>query len=127
MRFLRFFLFCECFNWGLWGLNYSKIAKNRFLIDSNTFWMILGTFKILYFLDPRWTLEPRISHEFISKNTRKYGNILGRYGFGISENLKISIFRKYCVRNLKIFVFCFVEIFFSSFFVVVRKNKSIRK
>ena len=30
-----------------WGFNYSKMAKYRFLIDSNTFLTILGTSKIL--------------------------------------------------------------------------------
>ena len=30
-----------------WGFNYSKMANYRFLIDSNTFWMISGTSKIL--------------------------------------------------------------------------------
>ena len=53
------------------------MANYRFLIDSNTLWMILGTFKIVDFLDPKWTLEPRISHELTSKNKRKSENILG--------------------------------------------------
>ena len=39
-------------DWGGRGFNYSKKAKIRFLTDSNTFWMILGTFKIFDFLDP---------------------------------------------------------------------------
>ena len=50
-RFLHFPLFFDCFNWGLWGFNHSKMAKIRFLIDSNTFWMILGTLEISDFLD----------------------------------------------------------------------------
>ena len=66
------------------------MAKIRFLTDSNTFWMILGTFKIFDFLDPLWTLEPRISHEFTWKNTRKIWEHPGKniiYG-----NLRIEIF-----------------------------------
>ena len=36
----------------IWGFNYSKMAKYRFLIDPNTFWMILGTSKISKFFGP---------------------------------------------------------------------------
>ena len=73
-------------------MNYSKMAKIRFLIDSNTFWMILGTFGIFDVLDPSWSLEPRISHEFTLKNTRKIREHPGKnilYG-----NMRIELFEK---------------------------------
>ena len=66
------------------------MAKIRFLTDSNTFWMILGTFEIFDFLDPQRTLEPRISHEFTSKNTRKIWEQPGKNI--IFGNLRIAIF-----------------------------------
>ena len=52
--------------------------------------MILGTFEIFDFLDPQWTLEPRISRELDSKNTRKIWEHPGKniiYG-----HLRIEIF-----------------------------------
>ena len=81
------------FNWVLWGFNYSKMAKVRFLIDSDTFWMILGTFEIFDFLDPWWTLEPRISHEFTWTNTRKIWEHPGENI--IFGNLRIEIFENF--------------------------------
>ena len=66
------------------------MAKIRFLTDSNTFWMILGTFEIFDFLDPQWTLEPRISHEFTSKSTRNIWEHPGKHI--IFGNLRIEFF-----------------------------------
>ena len=40
-----------------WGFNYSKMAEYRFLIDSNTFWMDFGTWKISIFFGP--VVDPR--------------------------------------------------------------------
>ena len=71
------------------------MAKIRFLTDPNTFWMILGTSKILRFFGP--VVDPRtpyLSWIYFKKYKKKYGNILGKYGFWISENLKISKFSK---------------------------------
>ena len=51
-RFLGFFLFFNGILMPFWGFNYSKMAKYRFLIDSNTFWMDFGTSKILRFFGP---------------------------------------------------------------------------
>ena len=89
MRFLRCSLFLM-FSMVLWGFNYSKMANYRFLIDSTTFWMILELPEFRHFLDPQWTLEPRICHEFTSKNTRKIWEHFVKYEFWISENLRIS-------------------------------------
>ena len=50
-----FWVFSLIFNGILmpnWGFNYSKMAKYRFLIDSNTFLTILGTAKISNFFGP---------------------------------------------------------------------------
>ena len=47
-----FFLFVNGILMPFWDFNYSKMAKYRFLIDSNTFWMDFGTSKISDFLDP---------------------------------------------------------------------------
>ena len=47
MRLLRVVLFFSCVLMLFLGLNYSQMANYRFLIDSTTFWMISGTFKML--------------------------------------------------------------------------------
>ena len=60
LKFKRFWGFFPFFNGILmpfWGFNYSKMAKTWFLIDPNTFWMILGTSKISKFLGP--VVDPR--------------------------------------------------------------------
>ena len=48
---LGIFWFFSCFFDGIlmpfWVSNYSKMVNYRFLIDSTTFWMDSGTFKIL--------------------------------------------------------------------------------
>ena len=48
-RFGVFSLICNVILMPNWGFNYSKMAKYRFLIDSNTFLTILGTSKIFTF------------------------------------------------------------------------------
>ena len=76
---------------GLWGFNYSKTAKIRFLIDSNTFWMILGTFEIFDF----WTRSGPSFLLFLMEIFENSGKILehlGKSGFWISQPLGIPKF-----------------------------------
>ena len=73
------------------GFNYSKMVKNRFLIDSNIFWMDFGTWKISRFFGPvvdPWT--PYLSWIYFNKYKTNFRNILEKYGLWISENLRIS-------------------------------------
>ena len=91
MRFLRVFLFFECFNWGLWGFNYSKMANYRFLIDSTTFWMDLGTSNFSTFFGPvvdPWT--PYLSWIYFKTTTKMWEHPWKIWIWDIweSENLK---------------------------------------
>ena len=76
----------------IWGFNYSKMAKYRFLIDPNTFFDDSGTSKILSKYGP---VTFPITVNLLLKIQEKYGNILRKYGFSKSENLKISKFSKF--------------------------------
>ena len=68
------------------------MAKSRFLIDPNTFFDDSGTSKILSKYGPV-TLPMTVN--LLLKIQEKYGNILRKYGFSKSENLKISKFSKF--------------------------------
>ena len=87
------------------------MANYRFLIDSNTFWVDSGTSKILSKSGPA-TLPIIII--LLQKIQEKYWNILRKYGFWKSENLKIS-------KNSEVLCaepqFCFF--FFSRAFVLL--------
>ena len=85
----EFLLFFNGILMPFWGFNYSKMANYRFLIDSNTFWMDSGTSKILSKSGPVALPIIMKLHKKIQEN---YWNNIGEYGFGKSENLKISNF-----------------------------------
>ena len=85
-----------------WGFNYSKMAKYRFLIDSNTFLTILGTSKILSKSGP---VTLPIAVNLLLKIQEKYGIILRKYGFLRSENLKISKFPEVLCTEPQDFLF----------------------
>ena len=53
------------------------MAKNRFLTDSNTFWMILGTSKILRFWTRRGPWNPVFLMNLLQKIQEKSGIVLG--------------------------------------------------
>ena len=102
-RFLRFFLFFNVILMPRWGFNYSKMVKYRFLIDPNTFFDDSGTSKILSKYGP---VTLPITVNLLLKIQEKYGNILRKYGFSKSENLKISNFSKVlCTQPQFFFVF----------------------
>ena len=80
------FLLFSCFLMFVLCFNYSKIANHRFLIDSNTFWMISGTSKFLSKSGPVDQLITTKLLQTIQKMWKHPWNEL----FFISENLKIS-------------------------------------
>ena len=91
-----------------WGVNYPEMANYRFLIDSNTFWMDSGTSKILSKSGP---VTLPITVNLLLKIQEKYGNILRKYGFWKSENLKISKFPEVlCTEPQDLFLFVFVNL-----------------
>ena len=78
------------------SFNYSKMAKYRFLIDSNTFWMDFGTSKISNFFGPVVDPDsPYFSWIYFKKYKKKSGNILGKSGFWISQLSGIPKFRHF--------------------------------
>ena len=83
-----------------WGVNYSQMANYRFLIDSIIVWMISGTSKILSKPGP---VGLPIATNVLQKIQEKYGNIIEKYEFRISENLKISKFLQVLCAGLFIF------------------------
>ena len=87
-----------------WGFNYSKMAKTWFLIDSSTFWMILGTSKILSKSGP-------VALPIIIKLLEKYKKIL-EHPWNIwileiweSENLKIFESSVYQIPSVFLWTF----------------------
>ena len=90
------------------------MAKIRFLIDPNTFWMILGTSKISNFFGP--VVDPRtfyLSWIYFKKYKKNTGTSLENMDFWYLRIWKSQNFRKSCVpdfgilkfRNLKIWNF----------------------
>ena len=114
----------------IWCFNYSKIAKTWFLIDLNTFLTILGTSKISKILGP--VVDPRtfyLSWIYLEKYKEKYWNILRKYGFLRSENLRISKFSKSPVYltfgfwNFEIWRFEILKIWnFDNYFMIIWWN-----
>ena len=103
-----------------WGFNYYKIANYRFLTDSNTFWMDSGTFKILSTSGP---VNLPITTKLFQKIQEKYGDILGKYGFWKSENLKISTFSEVLCTEPQVFFLFFCE---PSFFLILEYDNIMK-
>ena len=92
------------------------MAKYRFLIDPNTFFDDSGTSKILSNSGP---VTLPIPVNLLLKIQEKYGNILRKYGFWKSENLKISKFSEVLCTEPQVFLlrsfrslFCFFVVWF---------------
>ena len=92
------------------------MAKNRFLIDSNTFWMILGIFKFSIF----WTRSGPLNLVFLMNLLQKYkknqGSSWGKYYLWKYENWSFRKFRN--SGNLRCPLFEFLQFRIPGFLLI---------
>ena len=87
-----------------WGFNYSQMANYRFLIDSTTFWMILGTSKIFDFFGPVvGPHSPYLSCKYFNKYKKNVETSWKIWIFGYLRIWKSQKKRKSCVPDFSIF------------------------
>ena len=81
--------------------NYSKMANDRFLMDSATFWMDFGTSKFSIFVGPvvdPWT--PYLLPNYFKQYKKNMGTSLKNMNFGYPGPRNFRIFWKSCVPNI---------------------------
>ena len=119
--------FCvfPCFLNVLIGVYGVAIIQKWLIIDSWSipllFRWILELRKFRHFWTCSGPLNPVFLMNLVQKIQETYGNILEKYGFGISENLRIAFFRKSCVPYFSIFEISKFEdskIWRSDFFII---------
>ena len=85
MRCWVFVIVFKCFFNGISGFYFSRMARYRFMMDCNTFWMVSGTSKLLSKYGPVDLLSIAKMLQKIMKMRDDSWNIL----FFTSENLEV--------------------------------------